>query len=74
MKMFAPLDKTKPNTGNIRGLNWAAVKRTTVQVSRLALYYNIGQLIHDLLMETLYVCCTRSDSKVMRLIFFLLYW
>jgi len=30
MKMFAPLDKTKPNTGNIRDLNWAAVKRTTV--------------------------------------------
>jgi hypothetical protein len=46
-KMFATLDRTKPNTRNIRGLNRAAVKRTTVQVSRLPLYYSIGQLGHD---------------------------
>jgi hypothetical protein len=26
MKMFATLDKAKPDTGNIRGLNLAAVK------------------------------------------------
>jgi hypothetical protein len=29
--------KTKPATGNTRGLNLAAVKRTTVHVSRLPL-------------------------------------
>jgi hypothetical protein len=31
------LDKANPDTGNIRGLNLAAVKHTTVQVSRLPL-------------------------------------
>jgi hypothetical protein len=35
MKMFAILDKAKSYTGNIRGLNLAAVMFTTVQVSRL---------------------------------------
>jgi hypothetical protein len=37
IKMFAPLDKTKPVTENTRGLNLAAVKHTTVQVTRLPL-------------------------------------
>jgi hypothetical protein len=56
MKMFATLDKAKPDTGNTeglirkiknnlkqttikntRGLNLAAVKHTTVQVTRLPL-------------------------------------
>jgi hypothetical protein len=37
MQMFATLDKTNPDTGNIRGLNVAAVKHTTVQVTRLLL-------------------------------------
>jgi hypothetical protein len=36
MKMFATLDKEKPDTENIRGLNLAAVMCTTVQVSRLS--------------------------------------
>jgi hypothetical protein len=36
-KMFAPVDKAKPVTENIRGLNLAAVKHTTVQVTRLPL-------------------------------------
>jgi hypothetical protein len=36
-KMFAPLDKAKPVTENIGGLNLAAVKHTTVQVTRLPL-------------------------------------
>jgi hypothetical protein len=31
--MYAQLDKEKPGIGNIRGLNLAAVKSTTVQVS-----------------------------------------
>jgi hypothetical protein len=38
MKMFATLDKARPDTENIRGLNLAAVMCTTVQVSRLPLY------------------------------------
>jgi hypothetical protein len=37
MKMFATFDKAKPDTGNTRGLNLAALKDTTVQVSRLPL-------------------------------------
>jgi hypothetical protein len=37
MKMFATVDKAKPDTGNIRGLNLEAVKHTTVQVTRLPL-------------------------------------
>jgi hypothetical protein len=32
---FATLDKAKPDTGNTRRLNLAAVKHTTVQVTRL---------------------------------------
>jgi hypothetical protein len=36
MKIFATLDKAKPTTGNIRGLNLAAVKHPTVQVSKTA--------------------------------------
>jgi hypothetical protein len=34
-EMIATLDKAKPITENIGGLNLAAVKHTTVQVSRL---------------------------------------
>jgi hypothetical protein len=37
MQMFATLDKANPDTGNIRGINLAAVKHTTVQVTRLPL-------------------------------------
>jgi hypothetical protein len=37
MKMFATLDKANRDTGNIKGLNLAAVKNTTVQVTRLLL-------------------------------------
>jgi hypothetical protein len=37
MLMFATLDKANPDTENIRGLNLAAVKHTTVQVTRLLL-------------------------------------
>jgi hypothetical protein len=35
--MFTILDKASPDTGNIRGLNFEAVKLTTVQVIRLPL-------------------------------------
>jgi hypothetical protein len=37
MQMSAILGKAKPDTENIRGLNLAAVKRTTVKASRLLL-------------------------------------
>jgi DMSO/TMAO reductase YedYZ heme-binding membrane subunit len=36
-KMFAILDKAKPDIESIRGLNLAAVKHTTVHVTRLPL-------------------------------------
>jgi len=68
MKLFATLDEAKPNSRNIRGLNWTAVKRTTVQVSGLPLYYSIGQLGHDLLAETLYVCCVLYTVHCFRII------
>jgi hypothetical protein len=35
MKMFSTLDKANPDTGNTNGLNLAAVKHTTVQVTKL---------------------------------------
>jgi hypothetical protein len=34
MKMFVTLDKARPHTETIRGLNLAAVMRMTVQVSK----------------------------------------
>jgi hypothetical protein len=34
MKMVATLDKANRDTGNIKGLNLAAVNHTTVQVNR----------------------------------------
>jgi hypothetical protein len=37
MKLFAILDKAKPDIEIIRGLNLAAVKHTTVQETRLLL-------------------------------------
>jgi hypothetical protein len=37
MQMFATLDKAICDTGNIKGLNLAAVKHTTLQVTRLLL-------------------------------------
>jgi hypothetical protein len=37
MQMSIILGKANPDTENIRGLNLAAVKRTTVQASRLLL-------------------------------------
>jgi hypothetical protein len=37
MKMLSTLEKAKLDTGNTRGLNLAAVKHTTVEVTRLPL-------------------------------------
>jgi hypothetical protein len=37
MNMFAAQDKAKPDTENIRGLNLAAVKLMTAEVTKLRL-------------------------------------
>jgi hypothetical protein len=37
MQIFATFDRATPDTGNIRGLNLAAVDHTIVQVTRLLL-------------------------------------
>jgi hypothetical protein len=49
MQMFASLDKANPDTGNVRGLNLAAVKHTTVQVTGLPLYQERLRIGHGLL-------------------------
>jgi hypothetical protein len=49
MQMLTTLDKAKPERGNIRGLNLAAVKHTTLQVTRLLLYKELLMRVHDLL-------------------------
>jgi hypothetical protein len=49
MQMFATLDKAKPETGNIIKINLAAVKHTTVQVTRLPLQQGLLMIGHDLL-------------------------
>jgi hypothetical protein len=49
IKMFATLDKANPDKGNIRGLNLAAVKHTTVQVSRLPMQQEKLIIGYDLL-------------------------
>jgi hypothetical protein len=49
MKMFAKLDKARPETGNIRDLNLAAVKHMTVQVTRRPMQKELLRICHDLL-------------------------
>jgi hypothetical protein len=44
IKMFAILDKAKPVIENIRGLNLAAVRRMTVQVTRLPLEWKLLEI------------------------------
>jgi hypothetical protein len=43
------LDKAKPDAGNMKGLNLAAVKHTTVQVTILPLCLRILRIGHNLL-------------------------
>jgi hypothetical protein len=43
------MDKAKPVIEGIRGLNMAAVKHTTVQVTRLSLYRKLLQIGQNLL-------------------------
>jgi hypothetical protein len=47
-KLDWQLDKENPGTGNIRGLNLAAVKPTTVQVSNYR-FLGVNKLRHKLL-------------------------
>jgi hypothetical protein len=47
--MFATLDKANRDIENIRGINLAAVKHTTVQVTRLLLWQELLKIGHDLL-------------------------
>jgi hypothetical protein len=47
--MFATLDKENPDPGNIRGLNMAEVKHTTVQVATLLLKQELLIIGHVLL-------------------------
>jgi hypothetical protein len=46
--MYVQLDRENPGTGNIRGLNLAAVKPTTVQVSNCC-FLGLNTLRHRLL-------------------------
>jgi hypothetical protein len=45
--MFAILDKAMPDKENTRGLNMAAVKHTTVQVTRLPLQLELVKIGQD---------------------------
>jgi hypothetical protein len=47
--MFETLDKANLDTGKIRGLNLAAVKHTTVKVTRLLVQQELLMIGHDLL-------------------------
>jgi hypothetical protein len=47
--MFAILDKANPDIESIRGLNFAVVKHTTVQVTRLPFYLILLEIGHSLL-------------------------
>jgi hypothetical protein len=48
IQIFVQLDKDNPGIGNIRGLNLAAVKPTTVQVSNCC-FLGLNKLRHRLL-------------------------
>jgi hypothetical protein len=48
IQMSLQLDKENPSTGNIRGLNLAAVKPTSVQVSNCR-FLGLNKLRHKLL-------------------------
>jgi hypothetical protein len=51
MEIFKIRDWAKPDTENSRGLNLAAVKRTTVQVTKLPLWRKLLKLRHNLLFK-----------------------
>jgi hypothetical protein len=49
MEMFTILDKAKPDTENIRGLNLVVAKPMTVQVTKLPVYCKLLKIRHNLL-------------------------
>jgi hypothetical protein len=51
MYMFTILDKAKPDTGNIRDLNWRWSGHMTVQVIKLPLQPELPLVRHNLLYE-----------------------
>jgi hypothetical protein len=51
MQMFALSEKVKPDTENTRGLGLAAVKRTTIQVTRQPLYHELNEIRYELLRQ-----------------------
>jgi hypothetical protein len=48
MKMFATLEKARPEPEDTRKFNLAAVKHTAVQVTRLLLQQELLMIKHDL--------------------------
>jgi hypothetical protein len=48
-EMFAILDKAKPDTENIRGLNSAVAKPMTVKVTKLLVYCELLKIRRNLL-------------------------
>jgi hypothetical protein len=50
--MFAILEQVKPDTENIRNLNFAVVKDMTVQVIKLVLQPELPLIGHNLLYQT----------------------
>jgi hypothetical protein len=67
--MFAILDKAKCDVENIRGLNLAAVRHTTVQVIRLLLWRKLLEIGHNLL----YLACTDRGPVNIVYIFIVMY-
>jgi hypothetical protein len=51
-KMFAIWEKAKPDTQNIRGLNFAGVKPMATQVTKLIFLCMLSNIWHDLLYNT----------------------
>jgi hypothetical protein len=49
MKMISTLDKAKPNTGNTKRSDLAAVKLVTVQVTEMSLQQKLNKIGHGLL-------------------------
>jgi hypothetical protein len=48
MQMFAKSEKVKPDRENVGSLSLAAVKRTTVEVTKPPLWHELHGLGHDL--------------------------
>jgi hypothetical protein len=62
-KMFAILDKSKPDTGNTKGFNLAAVMFTTVQVFMLALWRELHSNVQPQDTEPEHPSCNSTVSS-----------